>query len=124
MQMSTWNDHTCSCKMLRHYTHTSYQCRRYINAVLHAEMFDRCINPAHRYTTNVCASLSGQSFLRAVFFTPFSDNDLIYVDNIHLTKTTAAQNEVALSYHRVHELSFLPVVFAVTIICMCVSFKQ
>ena len=87
-------------------------------------MFDRCINPAHRYTTKARASLSGLSFIRGVFFTPFSDNDFIYVDNILLTNTTAAQNEVALSYHRVRELSFLPVVFAVTIICMCVSFKQ
>ena len=32
-----------------------------------------------------------------------------------LTKTTAAQNEVALSYHRVRGLYFLAVVFAVTI---------
>ena len=32
-----------------------------------------------------------------------------------LTKTTAAQNEVALSYHRVRGQYFLAVVFAVTI---------
>ena len=34
---------------------------------------------------------------------------------ILLTKTTAAQNDVALSYHRVRGLYFLPVVFAATI---------
>ena len=34
------------------------------------------------------------------------------------TKMTAAQNEVALSYHRVRGLYFLVVVFATTIIIM------
>ena len=34
--------------------------------------------------------------------------------NIFLTKTTAAQNEVALSHHRVRGLYFLAVVFAAT----------
>ena len=34
---------------------------------------------------------------------------------IRLTKITAAQNEVALSYHRVRGLYFLAVVFAATI---------
>ena len=34
---------------------------------------------------------------------------------ILLTKTTAAQNENALSYHRVRGLCFLAVVFAATI---------
>ena len=34
---------------------------------------------------------------------------------IHLTKTTAAQNAVALSYHTVRGLYFLAVVFAATI---------
>ena len=33
-------------------------------------------------------------------------------NTILLTKTTAAQNEVALSYHRVRGLYFLAVVFA------------
>ena len=33
---------------------------------------------------------------------------------IHLIKTTAAQNEVALSYHRVRGLYFLAVVFVAT----------
>ena len=32
-------------------------------------------------------------------------------DNILLTKTTAAQNEVALNYHRVHGLYFLAAFF-------------
>ena len=32
-----------------------------------------------------------------------------------LTKTTAAQNEVALSYHTVRGLCFLAVIFAATI---------
>ena len=36
--------------------------------------------------------------------------------NILLTKTTAAQNEVALSYHRVLGLYFLAVVFVANII--------
>ena len=35
---------------------------------------------------------------------------------ILLTKTTAAQNEIALSYHRVRGLYFLAVVFAATIV--------
>ena len=35
---------------------------------------------------------------------------------ILLTKTTAAQNEVALSYHNVHGLYFLAVVFVTTIV--------
>ena len=35
---------------------------------------------------------------------------------ILLTKITAAQNEVVLSYHRAHKLNFLAVVFAGTII--------
>ena len=35
---------------------------------------------------------------------------------ILLTKTTAAQNEVALSYHGMHGLYFLAVVFASTIL--------
>ena len=45
---------------------------------------------------------------------------------ILLTKTTAAQNEVALSYHRVRGLYFMAVVFAATIVplvflktCVC-----
>ena len=35
---------------------------------------------------------------------------------IHLTKTTAAQNEVALSYHSVRGLYFLAVVFVTNIL--------
>ena len=35
--------------------------------------------------------------------------------NILLIKTTAAQNEVALTYHRVRGLYFLAVIFAATI---------
>ena len=46
---------------------------------------------------------------------------LIPLDNhrssIPLTKTTAAQNEVALIYHSVRGLYFLAVVFVATIIC-------
>ena len=36
---------------------------------------------------------------------------------IPLTKTTAAQNAVALSYHKMRGLYFLAVVFATTIPC-------
>ena len=36
--------------------------------------------------------------------------------SIVLTKITAAQNEVALSYHSVRRLYFLPVIFVVTIL--------
>ena len=43
-------------------------------------------------------------------------NNLVQQINIFLTKTTAAKNEVALSYHRVRVLYFLAVVFAATII--------
>ena len=35
-----------------------------------------------------------------------------------LTKTTAVQNEDALSYYKVRELCFLPVVFVRSIICI------
>ena len=38
--------------------------------------------------------------------------------NILLTKTTAAQNEVALSYHSVRGLYFLAVVFVATIVIL------
>ena len=38
------------------------------------------------------------------------------VANILLTKTTGAQNEVALTYHRVRGLYFQTVVFAATMI--------
>ena len=37
------------------------------------------------------------------------------VTTVLLTKIAAAWNEVALSYHRVRELYFLPVIFAATI---------
>ena len=40
----------------------------------------------------------------------------LHVSYIHLTKTTAAQNEVALSYHSVRGLYFLAVVFVRSII--------
>ena len=35
-----------------------------------------------------------------------------------LTKITATQNEDALSYHRVHELYFLTVIFVATILLL------
>ena len=44
---------------------------------------------------------------------------LLYSRNsifILLTKTTAAQNEVVLSHHRVRELYFLAVIFAATVL--------
>ena len=37
------------------------------------------------------------------------------VDNMLLTKTTAARNGVALSYHKVRGLNFVAVVFAAAI---------
>ena len=43
------------------------------------------------------------------------DTSLQNLDTILLTITTAAQNEVALSYHRVRELHFLAVVFVATV---------
>ena len=48
---------------------------------------------------------------------------------IHPTKTTAAQNEVTLSYHSVHRLYFFAVVFVTNIICAgtmfhCKHFKK
>ena len=39
------------------------------------------------------------------------------------TKTTAAQNEVALSYHNVRGLYFLAVVFTVTVVMLVASFN-
>ena len=38
---------------------------------------------------------------------------------ILLTKTTTAQNEVALSYHPVRGLYFMAVIFATTIYVLC-----
>ena len=43
-------------------------------------------------------------------------NNRKHLNIIVLTKTTAAQNEVALSYHRVRGLYFLAVVFGATIV--------
>ena len=42
---------------------------------------------------------------------------------ILLTKTTAAQNEVALSYHRVRGLYFLAVVFVATIVLVLYLYR-
>ena len=44
----------------------------------------------------------------------------------YLTKITARQNEVALSYHRVRELYFRAVIFAttITILTLKVSYEQ
>ena len=39
-----------------------------------------------------------------------------FKDSILLTKTTAAQNEVVLGYHRVRGLYFLAVIFAATMV--------
>ena len=39
-----------------------------------------------------------------------------YLKNILVTKTTAAQNEVALSYHKVRGLYFLAIVFVSSIV--------
>ena len=44
----------------------------------------------------------------------------IFIVRVSLTKTTAAQNEVALSYHIVHGLCFLAVVFSATMIVITV----
>ena len=41
---------------------------------------------------------------------------------ILLTKTTAVQNDVALSYHRVRGLYFLAVVFVRSIVCFCIAY--
>ena len=46
-----------------------------------------------------------------------------YAHNIHLTKTTAAQKEVALSYRPVRGLYFLAVVLVRSKDGMVVSFK-
>ena len=42
--------------------------------------------------------------------------DVVFSVTIHLTTTTAAQNEVALSYHSVRGLYSLAVVFVTTIV--------
>ena len=41
------------------------------------------------------------------------------MSNTYQKKTTAAQNEVTLSYHRVRVSYFLAVIFAVTVIYSC-----
>ena len=46
---------------------------------------------------------------------------ILYFMYIGLRKTTTAQNEVALSYHRVRGLYFLAVIFAATIIVISLS---
>ena len=43
------------------------------------------------------------------------ENGISHEESILLTKIAAAQNEVALSYHRVRGLYFLAVIFATTI---------
>ena len=54
---------------------------------------------------------------KSCFKTTLCENETIkYYLIILLTKTIAAQNEVALSYQRVHGLYFLAVVFAATIV--------
>ena len=50
------------------------------------------------------------------FYTNVPKSDIF----IHLTKTTAAQNEVALSYHSVRRLYFLAVVFVTNIVCWAI----
>ena len=46
----------------------------------------------------------------------FCEKNIYSGNTILLTKITAAQNEVALSYHRVGGLYFLAVIFALTLI--------
>ena len=46
----------------------------------------------------------------------YNDTHYSIIYTILLIKTTAAQNEVALSYHRVRGLHFLAVVFVATIV--------
>ena len=45
-----------------------------------------------------------------------SANKSSFHNTIVLTKTTAAQNDIVLSYHRVRGLYFLAVVFAATMV--------
>ena len=49
-------------------------------------------------------------------------NDLVAITKVGvlLTKTTAMQNEVALSYHRVRVLYFLAAAFTGNHICTCI----
>ena len=57
-----------------------------------------------------------------IIFTLYIDNNTLQVLSkafrtyILITKTTAAQNEVALSYHKLRGLYFLAIIFAATII--------
>ena len=54
---------------------------------------------------------------KSCFKTTLCENETIkYYLIIRLTKITAAQNEVSLSYHRVRGLYFLAVVFTATIV--------
>ena len=46
----------------------------------------------------------------------FDEHEMLLEMTILLTKTTAAQNEVELSYYKVRGLYYLAVVFAATII--------
>ena len=48
---------------------------------------------------------------------------LHYFRSILLTKTTALQNEVALSYHRVRGLYFLAVVFAANVVHLVLRYR-
>ena len=77
-------------------------------------MFGRSSCTAHMSINNACACYSGQSFLRDVIYNNRQHHKII-IRSILLTKTTAAQNEVAPSYHIVSGLYFLAVVFVATI---------
>ena len=55
-------------------------------------------------------------FSKLIHYTEDSGNER----NILLTKITAAQNEVALRYHRVRGLYFLAVIFATTIVVITI----
>ena len=57
--------------------------------------------------------LRGSCFLRCIGIDVECIKEVV---SIVLTKTTAAQNEVTLGYHKVHGQYFLAVVFAATIV--------
>ena len=62
-----------------------------------------------------------------IHFDLFKESNVIKInnnngDNIDLTKTTAAQTEVALSYHNVRGLYFLAVVFVTNITTLIMEF--
>ena len=81
--------------------------------MIRAETFGHCSRPAQIFTTLVLALHRAAYFKRYVKCNLIIQGPNIYY--ILLTKTTAARNRIALSYHSVRGLYLLADIFAPTI---------